>query len=104
MTIPNFTADASLYKTNRHYRLVSGRRFEDAKLLPATIVTQPTPTYEKLLPPLKIGDLNCPIVTKQDWVNCNAFCAENTPDVPCASICSYRKCPSENMLNPMNLL
>ena len=84
MTLPNFTAEASLCKTNRHYCLVSGRRFEDAKLLPATMVTQPTPTYEKLLPPLKLGDLACPMVTTQDWVDCNAYCKNTFPDLPCA--------------------
>jgi hypothetical protein len=43
------------------------------------------------IPPLKIGDLSCPVVDQAAQDACNATCKNNFPKTPCTSICTYRK-------------
>jgi hypothetical protein len=110
MNMPRFTADASLYRSSRHYWFAAGGScltngnttvtlqecgwFEGSKLSPALLNPHPippfTPTFMDKIPPKKIGDLSCPAVDDAARAACRETC-ESHPDTPCALLCTYRK-------------
>ena len=99
MPMPNFTAQASLYKTNNRYRSASGANYFKsaegslslAKKLPTpTPAPAPTPQPLPKIPPLMWGDLACGMASADDWAACKNYCSTNYPGL-CAAMCTYRK-------------